>query len=270
MAPQQFSEPTPTSSSSAAPRGLRPSPRCWPTRAHDVVLLEKAATAASHRRIAAADEHAAVRPPRPARRGSRRSASPSSGRVRLAWHEPRADSSLPRRWTSRSRMPCTCGVRIRRVAVSPCRPPRRAHLRRPARDACRNEPAPTRSARPRQVKAEDGAETSWRPGLRGRCQRPRTLLSNQFDAKRRNRKHASAALFGTSECAAHTGRLEGSITLFWFEHGWFWFIPLLDGPTSVARWRTRPTSEPQGRPQPILDGDHPLAPKLAERLQDAT
>ena len=26
----------------------------------------------------------------------------------------------------------------------------------------------------------------------------------------------------------------GNISLFWFEHGWMWFIPLADGATSVG------------------------------------
>ena len=34
--------------------------------------------------------------------------------------------------------------------------------------------------------------------------------------------------------AAVPGKAEGNISLFWFDHGWFWFIPLLDGTTSVG------------------------------------
>ena len=30
------------------------------------------------------------------------------------------------------------------------------------------------------------------------------------------------------------GRIEGNISIFLFEHGWFWFIPLSDGATSVG------------------------------------
>jgi flavin-dependent dehydrogenase len=30
------------------------------------------------------------------------------------------------------------------------------------------------------------------------------------------------------------GRAEGNIIIYWFDHGWFWFIPLRDGTTSVG------------------------------------
>jgi flavin-dependent dehydrogenase len=99
-----------------------------------------------------------------------------------------------------------------------------------------------------------------------------TLLSNQFDAKQRNRKHASAALFGHFRNAYRTpGKFEGSISLFWFDHGWFWYIPLKDGTTSVgavahpAYFKNRKGSLTEFLMETIA-----LAPKLAERLKDAT
>ena len=62
-----------------------------------------------------------------------------------------------------------------------------------------------------------------------------TLLANQLGGKRRNRKHASAAIFGHFSGAQRLpGKAEGNISLFWFDHGWFWFIPLSDGSTSVG------------------------------------
>ena len=62
-----------------------------------------------------------------------------------------------------------------------------------------------------------------------------TFLANRFKAKRRNPKHNSAALYGHfSGAARNPGKAEGNITIFWFEHGWFWFIPLADGVTSVG------------------------------------
>ncbi|MCK7496956.1 MAG: tryptophan 7-halogenase [Comamonadaceae bacterium] len=32
----------------------------------------------------------------------------------------------------------------------------------------------------------------------------------------------------------HAGQAEGNITIFWFEHGWFWFIPMQGDVTSVG------------------------------------
>jgi flavin-dependent dehydrogenase len=53
--------------------------------------------------------------------------------------------------------------------------------------------------------------------------------------KKRNHDHATAAMFGHFVDAKRLpGKEEGNISIFWFEHGWFWFIPLVDGQTSVG------------------------------------
>jgi len=62
-----------------------------------------------------------------------------------------------------------------------------------------------------------------------------TLLANRLKVKRRNPAHNSAAMYGHFRCAQRDcGKLEGNIIIFWFDHGWFWFIPLKDGITSVG------------------------------------
>ena len=62
-----------------------------------------------------------------------------------------------------------------------------------------------------------------------------TFLAGKLGMKRRNPRHASAALFGHFTGAERLpGREEGNISIFWFPHGWFWFIPLKDGTTSVG------------------------------------
>jgi flavin-dependent dehydrogenase len=62
-----------------------------------------------------------------------------------------------------------------------------------------------------------------------------TLLANRFRTKQRNKKHNSSALYAHFRGAQrHPGADEGNITVYWFEHGWFWFIPLADGATSVG------------------------------------
>ena len=98
-----------------------------------------------------------------------------------------------------------------------------------------------------------------------------TVLANHFGAKRRNSKHASAALFGHFSGAKRLpGRAEGNISLFWFDHGWFWFIPLVDGITSVgvvcspAYMKSRKCD-----PDRFLMDTIALCPALAERLTDA-
>ena len=98
-----------------------------------------------------------------------------------------------------------------------------------------------------------------------------TLLGNRLKMKRKNPEHNSAAIFGHFRNAKRDcGDLEGNIIIFWFDHGWFWFIPLKDGVTSVGAvvWpyymksRKKPVRE-------FLMETIALSPKLAERLVDA-
>jgi flavin-dependent dehydrogenase len=62
-----------------------------------------------------------------------------------------------------------------------------------------------------------------------------TFLANRMKLKQRNRRHESAAIYGHFTGAERlAGREEGNISIFWFAKGWFWFIPLVDGTTSVG------------------------------------
>ncbi len=61
------------------------------------------------------------------------------------------------------------------------------------------------------------------------------FLSTRLGLKERNHKHNSAAIFSHLKNAQRRqGRDEGNISLYWFEHGWFWMIPLADGAMSVG------------------------------------
>jgi flavin-dependent dehydrogenase len=81
----------------------------------------------------------------------------------------------------------------------------------------------------------DGTKRSWRARFFIDASGRDTFLSRRFDMKRRNHDHATAAMFGHFVNAKRLpGKEEGNISIFWFEHGWFWFIPLLDGQTSVG------------------------------------
>jgi flavin-dependent dehydrogenase len=99
-----------------------------------------------------------------------------------------------------------------------------------------------------------------------------TFLANKFGVKRKNPKHNSAALYGHFTGAKRMpGRREGNISMFWFDHGWFWYIPLRDGTTSVGAvcWpyylKSRKTD-----PTTFFHQTIALSPPLAERLKDAT
>jgi 2-polyprenyl-6-methoxyphenol hydroxylase-like FAD-dependent oxidoreductase len=88
------------------------------------------------------------------------------------------------------------------------------------------------------VRAEmgDGPGAPMACALRGRCLAATRLLARQLGLKQRNPRHNSAAMFGHFRGARRLAgeKLQGNISIFWFEHGWFWFIPLADGSTSVG------------------------------------
>jgi flavin-dependent dehydrogenase len=125
-----------------------------------------------------------------------------------------------------------------------------------------------------QVKNADGTQTEWRPRFVVDASGRDTVLSNQFDAKLRNRKHASAALFGHfGNALRRPGRFEGNITLFWWDEGWFWYIPLRDGTTSVGAVANPGYFRDNRQGKSLSDflmETIQRAPKLAERLKDAT
>ena len=122
------------------------------------------------------------------------------------------------------------------------------------------------------VRQEDGREQRWQTKFVVDASGRDTVLANQFGIKRRNRKHNSAAIFGHFSGATRLpGKAEGNISLFWFDHGWFWFIPLHDGATSVGAvcWPYYMKSR-QTDPETFFFDTIALCPALAERLRDAT
>ena len=82
---------------------------------------------------------------------------------------------------------------------------------------------------------EDGVPRRWTAGFVVDASGRDTLLAAQLDVKERNRRNSSAAIFGHFTNARRLpGKAEGNISIVWFDHGWFWFIPLSDGTTSVG------------------------------------
>ncbi len=98
-----------------------------------------------------------------------------------------------------------------------------------------------------------------------------TFLANKFGIKQRNRKHNSAAMFGHFVGAKRLpGREEGNISIFWFDHGWIWFIPLRDGTTSVGAVCTPPYLKSRTTdPTRFFLETLALSPRLGERLSEA-
>jgi flavin-dependent dehydrogenase len=99
-----------------------------------------------------------------------------------------------------------------------------------------------------------------------------TFLGNRFKAKQRNEKHNSAAIYGHfSGAARQAGKAAGNITIFWFDHGWFWYIPLSDGNTSVGAvtWPYYMKTRHKRPLDQFLRDTIALCPALQERLQHA-
>ena len=99
-----------------------------------------------------------------------------------------------------------------------------------------------------------------------------TLLGNRLQAKQRNKKHSSAAIYAHFRGARrHAGKREGNISIFWFDHGWFWFIPLADGATSVGAvvWPSYLKTRDKPVREFFLD-TIALCPPLAELLGEAS
>jgi flavin-dependent dehydrogenase len=122
------------------------------------------------------------------------------------------------------------------------------------------------------AKSDAGQEQRWRARFLIDASGRDTLVANKLGLKDRNRGHASAAVYGhfTGARRQH-GRAEGNISIFWFDHGWFWFIPLADGTTSIGA--VCPPDYLKSRKTDVTTFFHDTiakAPKLAERLSDAT
>ncbi len=121
------------------------------------------------------------------------------------------------------------------------------------------------------AREEGSRERHWRAKFVVDASGRDTFLASRLGTKHRNRKHNSAAIFGHFAGAKRlSGECEGNISIFWFDHGWFWFIPLSDGTTSIGAvcWpyylKSRKTDTAQ-----FLQNTIALCPALAERLRDA-
>ncbi|MEO8137932.1 MAG: FAD-dependent oxidoreductase, partial [Betaproteobacteria bacterium] len=85
------------------------------------------------------------------------------------------------------------------------------------------------------ARTDTGGARQWRARFVLDASGRDTLLASQLGLKQKNRRHNSAAVYGHFTGAERLpGRAEGNISIFWFDHGWCWFIPLADGTTSVG------------------------------------
>jgi flavin-dependent dehydrogenase len=122
------------------------------------------------------------------------------------------------------------------------------------------------------AKNQAGERRQWRARFLVDASGRDTLVASKLGLKDRNRRHESAAVYGHfSGAVRQDGRAEGNISIFWFDQGWFWFIPLADGTTSIGAvcspdyLKARGTDVTAFFHQTIA-----RAPDLAERLANAT
>jgi 2-polyprenyl-6-methoxyphenol hydroxylase-like FAD-dependent oxidoreductase len=116
---------------------------------------------------------------------------------------------------------------------------------------------------------EDGRQEQWDARFVIDASGRDTFLANRLRAKHRNPKHNSSALYAHFEGARrHDGCAAGNITIYWFEHGWFWFIPLRDGATSVGAvtWPYYMKQRNGRSKEQFLLDTIAMCPDLAERL----
>ncbi|GAB2537366.1 NAD(P)/FAD-dependent oxidoreductase [Rhodanobacter koreensis] len=97
------------------------------------------------------------------------------------------------------------------------------------------------------------------------------LLSTRNKLRRKNDQHQSAAIFGHFRGADYRpGEDAGNISIYSFDHGWMWMIPLPDGVMSVgAVCRPDYLKQRKGRTVEFLLDTLKLNPALWRRVQHA-
>jgi flavin-dependent dehydrogenase len=118
---------------------------------------------------------------------------------------------------------------------------------------------------------KEGIESQWSAKFLIDATGRDTFVADKLRLKSRNPRHNSAAIFSHfSDAEMRPDNHAGNTSVYWFEHGWFWFIPLADGIASVgvvctpAYLKTRTTDRDQFLWNTIKD-----CPPLARRLRNA-
>lgn len=119
---------------------------------------------------------------------------------------------------------------------------------------------------------DDGLETEWQARFVVDASGRDTFLANRFQIKHRNPKHNSSAIYGHfTGVQRHEGPAEGNITIFWFDHGWFWFIPMPNDITSIGMvtWPYYMKTKGERSLEQFLRDGFAQCPKLTLRLTNA-
>lgn len=122
------------------------------------------------------------------------------------------------------------------------------------------------------VRHDDGTTRCWRPRFLVDASGRDTFLGKHFDIKERNPHHTSAAVYTHYRGALRLdGHHQGNITIFGFEHGWFWFIPMRGDITSVGMvtWPYHMKSRAGRSLEQFFLDNVATVPVLAERVKNA-
>ena len=97
------------------------------------------------------------------------------------------------------------------------------------------------------------------------------LIARKFSIRKPNKHHQSAAVFSHFEgVPLHEGQMAGNVSIYWFDHGWMWFIPLPNGIMSVgAVCRTDYFKSRSVPLEQFLDDTIQRSPVAAERMKNA-
>lgn len=121
------------------------------------------------------------------------------------------------------------------------------------------------------AQTEEGETQHWQAKFLIDATGRDTFLSRRNKLKKKSTQHNSAAIFGHFEnVTRRSGKDEGNISIYWFEHGWFWLIPLDNGTMSVGavcypeylKTRTGPTED-------FMWQTIRLSPGVSGRMKDA-
>ncbi|HSZ08610.1 MAG TPA: NAD(P)/FAD-dependent oxidoreductase [Steroidobacteraceae bacterium] len=128
---------------------------------------------------------------------------------------------------------------------------------------------------PRETRLEVRTDEGRTYGIRARylidASGRDAFLSARKRLRRKNREHQSAAIFGHFRgAAARPGEDAGNISMYRFEHGWMWMIPLPDGVMSIGAvcWPEY-LKQRKGRTTEFLLETLHLSPGLRQRIEHA-
>jgi flavin-dependent dehydrogenase len=97
------------------------------------------------------------------------------------------------------------------------------------------------------------------------------LLGRKLKLRRRNRDHATAAIYAHYRgVTRRPGEDAGNISIYWFDHGWIWMIPLPDDVMSVgAVCRPDYLKTRRGPSTEFLEATLRLCPEAWSRMEAA-